>query len=183
MKSQTINFLFILFILLAAQSQNNVYAKTLSASLEVYVFPKTGQTTSQQSQDEASCYEWATSNVGADPFDLSKQTSQQQAETNQAKSTAQNSIRGTGTRGALRGAAAGAIIGEIANDDPGRGAAVGAGTGAIVGRGRGRIAQRDAVQQVEQQGQSNQNATQHQIDNFKKAFGVCLEAKEYLVKY
>ena len=29
----------------------------------------------------------------------------------------------------------------------------------------------------------SQAATQQQIDDFKKAFSVCLEAKDYLVKY
>ncbi|MGB5630621.1 MAG: hypothetical protein WBM57_14740, partial [Woeseiaceae bacterium] len=43
-------------------------AKSLSATMDVYVFPKEGQDASQQSKDEATCYEWAVGNVGADPF-------------------------------------------------------------------------------------------------------------------
>jgi hypothetical protein len=183
MKWQALLLVLSLLGVPSAQALNKPADKTLSATMEVYVFPKAGQAAAQQSQDEASCYEWATSNVGHDPFDLSKQAAQQQAETDQAKAAAQQTGRGSGARGALRGAAAGAIIGEIANDDAGKGAAIGAGAGAIAGRRRGRLAQQEAMQQTEQYGQAKQEATQHQVDNFKKAFGVCLEAKDYLVKY
>ena len=41
----------------------------------------------------------------------------------------------------------------------------------------------EASQQVEQQNQQAQQATAEQIENFKKAFSVCLEAKKYMVKY
>lgn len=40
----------------------------------------------------------------------------------------------------------------------------------------------EATQEIEQQSQWQQQATAEQIENFKKAFGVCLEAKEYLVE-
>ena len=33
--------------------------KSLSSTMEVYVFPTEGQDTSQQPKDEAECYEWA----------------------------------------------------------------------------------------------------------------------------
>jgi hypothetical protein len=183
MKRQAIFIMVIVFGIPFTQDQAVSSGKTLASTIEVYVFPKSGQPTAQQSQDEASCYEWAASSVGQDPFDLSKQAAQQQAETDQAKAAAQQTGQGSGGRGALRGAAAGAVIGKIANDNAGKGAAVGAATGAIVGRRRGRMAQQEAVQQTEQHGQARQQATQHQVDNFKKAFGVCLEAKDYLVKY
>ena len=47
--------------------------KSLAATLNVYVFPTTGQDASQQSKDEAECYQWAVGNTGSDPFDLAKQ--------------------------------------------------------------------------------------------------------------
>ena len=86
--------------------------KTLAATLDVYVFPTQGQTPSQQSTDEAACYDWAVQNTGSDPFALEKQAHQQQ-----------------------------------------------------------------------QQGQQAQQATAEQVESFKKAFSVCLEAKSYMVKY
>ena len=181
------NWLIILILLVISvtsnvQAQDNPSNKTLSSTMEVYVFPKTGQTAAQQSQDEAACYEWAVGQVGHDPFELSKQAAQQKEETEQAKAKAQQAGQGAGVRGAAGGAAVGAMIGQIADDDPGKGAAIGAGVGAVAGRRKARRAQQQATQQAEQQGQAHQEATQQQIDNFKKAFGVCLEAKEYLVK-
>ncbi len=156
--------------------------KTLASTLEVYVFPTKGQAADQQSQDEAACYSWATENTGSDPFELQKQGEQQQQQTEQAVQQAQGAAQGAGARGALRGAAAGAIIGEIADDDAGKGAAYGAAIGAVSSRRRGHRASAEAQQQAQQQGAEQQHATQDQIENFKKAFSVCLEAKDYMVK-
>jgi hypothetical protein len=44
-------------------------------------------------------------------------------------------------------------------------------------------AKEEASQEVEQQNQQTQQATAEQQQNFKKAFSVCLEAKNYMVKY
>ncbi len=52
-----------------------------------------------------------------------------------------------------------------------------------MGRARGRQQQEAAQQQVAQQSASSQQATAQQLENFKKAFSVCLEAKKYMVKY
>jgi hypothetical protein len=157
--------------------------KTLASTMNVYVFPTKGQPADQQSKDEAECYNWAVQNTGTDPFDLQKKSQEQQQQAEQAKKEAENVGKGSGAEGMVRGAAAGALIGEIANDDAGKGAAYGAAAGVIAGRRRGRQAQAQAQQQAEQQSQQTQQATQEQIENFKKAFSVCLEAKDYMVKY
>ena len=162
----------------AAQGQ-----KTLSSTMDVYVFPSDGQTAEQQSRDEAECYSWAVQNTGTDPFDLAKQAQQQQQEAEQAKQEAQNVGKGAGAGGAVKGAATGALIGEIVSDDPGKGAAYGAAAGMIRGRRRGQQAQQQAEAQADQQAQQAKQATEQQMGNFKKAFSVCLEAKEYMVKY
>jgi hypothetical protein len=171
--------------------------KTLAATMNVYVFPTTGQTpelqsqdeatTGQtpelQSQDEATCYGWAVQNTGTDPFELAKQAEQQQQQAQQQQEQIAQAGQGAGVKGAVGGAAAGALIGEIASDDAGKGAAYGAAAGAVVARRRTRRAKADASQQVEQQSEQAQQATADQIENFKKAFSVCLEAKEYMVKF
>jgi hypothetical protein len=157
--------------------------KTLAATMNVYVFPTTGQDASQQSQDEAACYQWAVQNTGNDPFALQKQAEAQAQQTEQAKAQAARAGQGAGAGGAVKGAAVGALIGEIASDDAGKGAAYGAAAGLIAGRRRGREAQQQAVSQAEKQGQQAQAATAEQIENFKKAFSVCLEAKDYMVKF
>jgi hypothetical protein len=157
--------------------------KTLAATMNVYVFPTAGQPTEQQSTDEAACYGWAVQNTGSDPFQLEKQAEAQQQQAEQAKAEAGAVGTGAGARGAVRGAAAGALIGEIASDDAGKGAAYGAAAGAIAGRRRARRARSEAQSQVEVQAAQAQQATAEQLENFKKAFSVCLEAQGYMVKF
>ena len=157
--------------------------KSLASSMDVYVFPKEGQQADQQSIDEYACYEWATSNSGTDPFELGKQRVAQAEETEEAKAEAAETGRGAGARGAIRGAAAGAIVGEIVDDDASDGAEIGAAAGAISARRKARRAKQQATEKAEQQGEAKEKATAEQLGNFKKAFSVCLEAKDYLVKY
>jgi hypothetical protein len=156
--------------------------KTLAATMNVFVFPTEGQDAEQQSKDEAACYGWAADNTGTDPFDLARHAEQQAQQADAAKQQAQQVGQGTGAQGAVRGAAVGALIGAI-GDDAGKGAAIGATTGLIAGRRRGRAAQQQATQSVEQQAAQTQAATAEQIENFKKAFAVCLEAKDYMVRF
>jgi hypothetical protein len=157
--------------------------KTLAATMNVYVFPTKGQKPEQQSQDEAACYAFAVENTGTDPFQLQKQSEAQKQQTEQQKAQAAQAGKGAGAAGAVKGAAAGALIGEIASDDAGEGAAYGAAAGVVAGRRRARAAQGQATAQAEQQGAQAQQATAQQLDNFKKAFSVCLEAKNYMVKF
>jgi uncharacterized protein YcfJ len=156
--------------------------QTLASALNIYVFPTAGQDASQQSSDEAACYNWAVQNSGSDPFELSKQAQQQDQQAAVAQQQASQAGKGSGARGAIGGAAVGALIGEIADDDAGKGAAIGGAVGLLAGRRRGSQAQAQAQQQVQQQSQQQQQSTAEQRDNFKRAFSVCLEAKSYMVK-
>ena len=148
--------------------------KSLASTMNIYVFPTQGQVANVQSQDEAACYSWAVQNSGVDPFQLNKQAQQQMAAAQQQSQAAE----GQGIKTAAKGAAAGALIGGIAGD-AGTGAAVGAAAGLVAGRAR----RRGAKEQAAQQTASTQQATAQQMDNFKKAFSVCLEGKHYMVKY
>jgi len=156
--------------------------KTFASTLEVYVFPTVGQASDQQSKDEAECYDWATNNTGSDPFELQNQSAQQQQQTEQQVAQAQSATQGAGAKGAVKGAAAGALIGEVTGGDAGDSAAIGAAAGAVASRRRGRAASAHAQEEAKQQGAAQQKATQEQVDNFKKAFSVCLEAKDYMIK-
>jgi hypothetical protein len=158
-------------------------SKTLAATMNVYAFPQAGQAADKQSKDEADCYTWATSNTGSDPFALSKQQATQQQQTQQQVQQAKGAAQGAGARGFAGGAMAGAVIGEIANDDAGQGAAWGAAVGAVSARRRAKEHSEAAASQAQQSGAQKQQATAEQIENFKKAFSVCLEGKQYLVKY
>ena len=155
--------------------------KTLSSTMNIYVFPTDGQTAEQQSKDEAECYTWAVGNTGTDPFDLAKQAEQQAGEAAQAAEQAKNVGKGAGAQGAVKGAAGGALIGAIAGDT-GKGAAYGAAAGVVRGRRKGKQAQASAEKQAEQQAAQAKAATETAMANFKKAFSVCLEAKKYMVK-
>ena len=164
---------------LSAQAQTS----SLAGTIDVYVFPSQGQDTSQQSIDEADCYAWAEDNTGSDPFELSKQQQTQQQQGQAEMAAAQQTGKGAGLRGAVVGGATGALIGEIASDDAGKGAAWGAAVGGVAARRRGRMAQQSAVQQTAAQQQNQAQSLTTQIENFKKAFSACLEAKDYVVKY
>jgi hypothetical protein len=157
--------------------------KTLAATMNVYVFPSEGQAADQQNKDEAECYNWAVKNTGTDPFDLAKKAEQTQQQADAAQQQVSEAGKGSAAKGALIGAAGGALIGEIVSDDPGAGAAIGAGVGALGGRRARRQGQAQASEQIDQQTAQAQQATATQIENFKKAFSVCLEAKDYMVKF
>ncbi len=170
-----------LLLAMTAQAQTSGQ-QSLAATLEVYVFPTAGQATGQQSKDEAECYQWAVNTSGSDPFAVQNQQAANAAQTEAAQQQAGQVAQGSGARGAVRGAAGGALIGAIAGD-AGKGAAIGAGVGLVGGRARGNAQQAQAEQQVQAQGAQAQQASQAQIDNFRKAFSACLEAKNYIVKY
>lgn len=157
--------------------------QSLASALDVYVFPASGQEASTQGQDEAACYKWAVDSSGADPFELLQDAQASQELESAETQAATTAGRGAGMRGALRGAATGALIGEIASDDAGEGAAWGAAAGVAHGRGRGRRAEADAQQQAADRAEQREAQIAEALDDFKKAFSVCLEAKDYLVKY
>ncbi len=181
MKSVLTILLFLVLPLSSGHAQTS--SLTLASTLEVYVFPTQGQAADQQSMDEAECYSWATDNTGSDPFELQQQSEQQAQQTEQQVQQAQAATRGAGARGALKGAAAGALIGEVTGGDAGEGAAYGAAAGVVAGRRRSRSASQQAQHQAQEQGAAQQQASAEQVGNFKKAFSVCLEAKDYMVKY
>jgi hypothetical protein len=153
--------------------------KSLAAAIGVYAFPNAGQSSSQQSKDEGECYNWAVKNTGSDPFQLQQQAQAANAQAQAAATQGAAPTEGSGVRGGARGAAAGALFGAIGGD-AGKGAAVGAAVGVVGGRMRSRSANQQAAQS---NAAANQQATAQQMDNFKKAFSACLEAKKYMVKY
>jgi len=157
--------------------------KTLAATLDMYAFPKEGQAAEQQSKDEAACYDWATTNTGSDPFAAQKEQAAAAQEAEESVKQAQGATQGAGAAGAVKGAAAGALIGEISHGDTGESAAIGAAVGMVASRRRAHAARGQAQQQAVAKGNQAIEASAEEIDNFKKAFSVCLEAKDYLVKY
>ncbi len=146
-------------------AQNN---QTLAGGLGLFVFPADGQDKETQDLDEFQCYRWAKEQTGINPLNPPEIQAEQ----------VDRSADGRAIRGAAGGAAAGAAIGAIAGD-AGKGAAI----GAVVGGLRGRRAK--VVTDERQQQKNNQaaaDAEKQMMDNFKKAFSVCLEGKSYTVR-
>ena len=88
-------------------------ATSLSATMNVHVFPREGQDEVQQSMDEAECYTWAADRTGTDPFELSRQAAEQMAASEQAMAQAQSAGQGSTGRAAAGGAVTGALIGGV----------------------------------------------------------------------
>jgi hypothetical protein len=140
----------------------------ISQSLKLFVYPSKGQSNDKQKADELECYKWAMEQSGVDPMNTTKTQA----------APAQEGPTGAGVVGAAKGAAVGAALGSI-NGNAGEGAAAGAIVGGLAARRRGKQAQA----QQNQQAQANAVATdQAKIDNFKKAFSVCIEGKGYTIK-
>lgn len=163
----------------AAQAQQ----QSLAASLDVQVFPAKGQSAKQQSEDEATCYQWAVTNTGVDPFGVQKQqqANQQQAQADQAAVAASGA--GAGVGGAVRGGAAGALVGAIAGGDAGKAAVWGAAAGIIRSRHRVRVEKEEASEDIAAASAQSAQLSQEQITNFKNGFSACLEAKNYIAKF
>lgn len=157
----------------------------------VYVFPKDKQSAEQQKKDEGECYAAAKEQSGVDPKKpppKGPSASEQQAAANQAAQTAPEASGGK-TRGAVKGGAVGALGGAVLGA-PLAGAAVGAAVGTV----RGGTRQREENAQIQQQAAANATAQQQQeasrkkaaykkeMDDFKRAFGACLDARGYSVK-
>lgn len=156
--------------------------KSLAATMDIYAFPKDGQSATEQSKDESACYDWAHTNTGTDPFQLQKDQQSAEQQSQQDMAAASTVGQGAGAVGAVRGAAGGALIGAIAGD-AGHGAAYGAAAGVLIGNRRKRMARHEATADVSAQSAQQQQAYADQLANFKKAFSACLEGKNYMVKY
>jgi hypothetical protein len=155
------------------------------------VFGRGGQNADQQLKDESECYGAAKQQSGIDPkapLAPTKTEEQKKAEQQAAAEDADHA-RGGRVAGAARGAAGGAAIGAIAGD-----AGKGAGAGAVAGTMRGGMAQRQAnaasqkqaaAKVAEQQKKEEEQvklAHAEGLDMFQRAFGACMDARNYSVK-
>lgn len=158
-------FSFLIVLLWVIAARENASAESLSSSLGVVAYPSKGQPAKQQSKDEGECFAWAKQQTGIDPMAVANQPTKQEGPAVGG---------GERVRGAARGAAGGAVIGAVAGD-AGKGAAVGAVAGTMVGGHRARKNKAAKEQQAEQ-------AKAGTLQQFNKAFGVCMEGRGYNVK-
>ena len=148
-------------------------SQPISQGLGVMVYPAKNQTSTAQAADEHECYNWAQSQTGFTPGPPPAA----------AAPPPQQATGGGAAGGAVRGAAAGAVIGAVAGD-AGKGAAIGATTGVLAGGARARRAQEQQqaqAQQTQQTASANQKAYNDRMTTFKKAFGVCMQGRNYTV--
>jgi hypothetical protein len=150
---------------------NTVFAQNndgIAKSLGLYVFPPDGKDAEAQEADEMECFKWAKDQSGYDPLNPPD------VQANQVETGPD----GSAIVGSAKGAAAGAAIGAIAGD-AGEGAAI----GAVVGGLRGRRASKAQKQQQQQSNnQAAANKEKELLDDYIKAFSVCMEGKGYTVK-
>lgn len=159
--------------------------------LGVFVFGRNNQSPEQQLKDEADCYVAARQQSGIDPKAPPPplKTEEQKAAEQKAAADNADTPKGGRARGAARGAAGGAAIGAIAGD-----AGKGAGAGAVAGTMRGGAQQRQAAAATKQQAAAQVAAEQKKEeeriklahvegqDKFQRAFGACMDARNYSVK-
>ena len=166
-KSTVVSMMFSLVIvmLVIVTTMGNASAQSLSSSLGVVAYPSKGQSAQQQSKDEGECFAWAKQQTGIDPVAVASAPTQQPGPA---------AGGGERVRGAARGAAGGAAIGAIAGDT-GKGAGIGAVAGTMAG-GRQARKNKEAKQQQAEQAKAGT------LQQFNKAFGVCMEGRGYAVK-
>ena len=160
-------------------------------SIDMFAYPKNGQSSDQQLKDESECYGMSKQRTGIDPQKAAPtgaSAEEVQAAQKQAAENAQQ-VKGTRATGAARGAAGGAAIGAIAGN-----AGTGAGAGAVAGTMRGGASQRSANAQSQQKAAAQAKADlekEHEqqtlahkegLDSFQRAFSACMDARGYSVK-
>jgi hypothetical protein len=162
-----------------------------SKDIGVFVFGKNGQTPDQQLKDETDCYAAAKQQSGIDPKATAPagKTAEQKAAEQKAAAENADTPKGGRAKGAARGAAGGAAIGAIAGDT-GKGAAA----GAVAGTMRGGMQQRQASSAAKKEAAAKTAAQQQKeedqlklahaegLDTFQRAFGACMDARNYSVK-
>ena len=157
-------------VLLMLGWHTQTMAASLASSMGIYSYPTQNQSPEQQSKDDYDCFTFAKGQTGYDPMNPPQVVAQ----------APDQGPSGARLRGAARGAAGGAIIGEIADDDDGKGAAIGATLGMMRG---GRQDRQQRQQQAQQSEYSAQQQTAGMENTFKNAYGACIEARGYSVKY
>ena len=138
---------------------------------QMYIYPSRGQSSQQEQNDKAQCYNWAAQQSGFNPANP------------QLPSTPPPVVgppQGGLLRGGIGGGALGAIGGAIGGN-AGKGAAIGASVGGLFGAMRRRSWQEQV--QSEHMGYMEQQrmALEHGSSNFNQAFGVCMTGRGYTV--
>src|SRR5580698_11449589 len=149
-----------------AQAAPAAPAWSPAQSIDMFAFPKNGQSADQQLKDESECYGMAKQRTSVDPTKPAPQGPSPEEIAAAQKEAADNAqqVYGTRLRGAARGAAGGAAMGAIAGD-----AGKGAGAGAVAGTMRGGMQQRQANAALQKQAAAKAAAKQETEEEQIKA--------------
>ncbi len=167
---------------------------TMAQTQLPFAFPKAGQNQQRQAADSQACQGWAQQQTNFNPqqaeLNMLRQQQAQQQQVTQAQQQTQAAAgrRGGLLRGGARGAALGAVGGAIGGN-AGTGAKIGAAVGALGGGMRRRSAQKQAQsqsqqmqQQAQQQQAGQQQQFQQQLAGYHRAYGACMQGKNYSVQ-
>lgn len=136
------------------------------------IYPKKGQSPQRMEKDKFECYNWAKNETGFDPMKPPPPTTPPPV---QVKSKA----------GVFRGAAGGAVVGLATGSlmsEAAKGAAIGAASGALIGGVRKNKHQTKEEQKQQQWEQEQAAILQEKRNGYNRAFGACLEARDYTVR-
>lgn len=144
---------------------------------QVYFYPKSGQTTAQQSRDHYECYNWSVKQTGFDPSQSAVPLEQRVRVVPMPPPGYDTAVL------AITGAVLGALIGGPRH--AGTGALIGAGTGAVVGAASDASRQQTA-RQLEESYANRDRSRDAQYEgralNFRRAMSACLEGRGYTVQ-
>jgi len=157
----------------ADTSQNRSAALT-----QVYFYPKSGQTTKQQSRDHYECYNWAMDQTGFDPS-LSSIPSEQRVRVVPMPPPGHDTVVMS-----IAGAVLGALIAGPRH--AAGGALIGAASGAAIGA-TSDISRQESARQMEEAYANHNQARDLQYErkalDFRRAMSACLEGRGYSVHY
>jgi outer membrane lipoprotein SlyB len=145
--------------------------------IQVYFYPKQGQTTEQQSRDHYECYNWAMKQTGFDPSQSSIPSERR------VKVVPMPPPGHEIVALAIAGAVLGALIGGPYHS--GQGALIGAGSGALIGAASDASRQQYAEQMEEAYARNDQaldTRYEGKARDFRRAMSACLEGRGYSVK-
>ena len=145
--------------------------------IQVYFYPKQGQTTEQQSRDHYECYNWAMEKTGFDPSQSSI-PSERRVKVVPMPPPGHDIVAL-----AIAGAVLGALIGGPYHS--GQGALIGAGSGALIGAASDASRQQYAEQMEEAYARNDQaldTRYEGKARDFRRAMSACLEGRGYSVQ-
>lgn len=154
------------------------FPHVLVAMDEPIIFPKEGQSKEQLAQDKTYCKTWAEEETGIDPDVIAlKRENIEEKVTTDDESKFGGLLKGV-FKGAATGAATGAIDANIDNEVGG-----GALKGAVLGGVFKHEKQKDRKDELGYRKDSfEREDLKEQLDRYRRAYAVCLEAKGYTVK-